>query len=293
MKFLEKIFSIKNEIKNKRKYKVITFLGFKIKFRQKSYDLEQQINMLSEKLKKQNIQSINQQKYINEQQRKLLKQDEKIKKLSKSLEKYTLWQNNFYREIPLDFPIMLSLDEKEFLIKYFKNSKNYLEFGAGGSTFLALLNSNCNIISVESDLDWINYLCSYKFIRNSEDNRLKLNHIDIGKTKNYGAPLNDDKKENYPQYSKDVFQKINPKEFDLVFIDGRFRVACALQTILNCSKDVKILIHDYPKRKYYHIIEEFLDVAENADTLYSFKIKDNIDVERVKELYEEYKYEYA
>ena len=94
MKFLEKIFSIKNEIKNKRKYKVITFLGFKIKFRQKSHELEQQINMLSEKLKKQNIQSINQQKYINEQQRKLLKQDEKIKKEIIETFKYSVLGEN-------------------------------------------------------------------------------------------------------------------------------------------------------------------------------------------------------
>ena len=82
MKFLEKIFSIKNEIKNKRKYKVITFLGFKIKFRQKSYDLEQQIKSLSKKLEKQNEKISDQKKLIKELRQELKTVEDKIDILS-------------------------------------------------------------------------------------------------------------------------------------------------------------------------------------------------------------------
>ena len=123
--------------------------------------------------------------------------------------------------------------------------KNYLEFGTGGSTFMALLNSDCHIVSVESDIEWINFMRTYKIILNNENSRLEFLPIDIGKTKSFGRPLNDEKRENYPQYSKYVFQKNNSKEFDLIFVDGRFRVACVLQAILNCPKDIKILVTIY------------------------------------------------
>ncbi len=286
---MQKISSIKNEIKNKRKYKVITFLGIKIKFRQKSYEIEQKINLLSKKIENQNKQ---QQEKLKKQENKLSKQNEKIENLRKSLEKYTLWQNNFYREIPLDFPALLSLDEKELLIKYFKNSKNYLEFGPGGSTFVALLNSNCNIVAVESDLDWVDYLRTYKYIHNNENNRLKFIYVDIGKIKSVGKPLNNEKREDYPNYSTGIYEKLNSKNFDLAFVDGRFRVACVLGIILNCSKDITIMVHDYSFREYYHVIEEFLDIIDNSETLYVFKIKNEINKNRVEELYEEYKYSF-
>ena len=133
---------------------------------------------------------------------------------------------------------------------------------------------------------------SYHFIKSQENGRLKFNCFDIGKTEKWSRPISDEKRDNYPDYSVGIYQNINSKDIDLAFIDGRFRVACVLGVILNCSKDIKILVHDYPEREYYHVIEEFLDIVEIADTLYSFKIKDNVDIERVKELYEEYKYQY-
>ena len=75
-----------------------------------------------------------------------------------------------------------------------------------------------------------------------------------------------------------------------MLIDGRFRVACALATIMNCKKSTKIMIHDYTFRQYYHILEEFLDIVETIDTLVVFKIKNNVDMKKVEELYNEYKY---
>lgn len=49
-------------------------------------------------------------------------------------------------------------------------------------------------------------------------------------------------------------------------------------------------MHDYTIRKEYHVIEEFLDICEVADTLTVFSLKKNFNQLRVKELYEKYKY---
>ena len=68
-------------------------------------------------------------------------------------------------------------------------------------------------------------------------------YINIGKTGEWGVPIENDKTFLFPSYSTRIFETY--KDFDVVFIDGRFRVACALQVILNCNIDTKILIHDF------------------------------------------------
>ena len=75
-------------------------------------------------------------------------------------------------------------------------------------------------------------------------------------------------------------------------IRDRFRVACALQTILQCfnNKDLKILIHDYSLREGYKIVEKYLEITETAKTLFVFKIKNNINLKEVTQDYEKYKY---
>ena len=189
------------------------------------------------------------------------------------------------------YPIKLSFKERALLIKYLKKSKKYLEFGAGGSTFLALLKSNTKIYSVESDINWLNYLREWRIIKFFEkDQRLNFNFVNIGKTKEFGFPADEKHKDLFPNYSKSVYEINDITNFDTIFIDGRFRVACTLAAILNTKQDTKIILHDYTKRENYHIIEHFLDKIESADTMVVFKKKDNINIDEVKDLYEKYKY---
>lgn len=318
----EKIFSIKNiGIR-----KVITILGVKIKLKSKKLIKRQEekkrndklnkalkslqlqnekIEMQSEKIK--NLQNeisesknriSKQQKLINEwnmQQNMLITQCNEFKAQQKMIQAKLLqikeWQLDFYKLTPQKFPKSLSDSEVKLLCRKYNSSKNYLEFGSGGSTFLALMNSNTNIYSVESDPNWLDYLRSYNIIRTAEaNNKLHFQHIDIGQTKEWGYPVNDDKKCNYPEYSNTIFEKIKDIDIDLVFIDGRFRVACTIAAILNCKPDTYFMIHDYTLREYYHVIEEFLDIVEQQDTLVVFKAKPNIQPNRLHEVYEKYKY---
>lgn len=78
MKILQKIFSINNEYKSLYKIKVLTVFGIKMKFKIKSYELEQQIKSLSKKLEKQ-------KQKMNKQQEKVKKHAEKIKKHSEDI----------------------------------------------------------------------------------------------------------------------------------------------------------------------------------------------------------------
>ena len=188
------------------------------------------------------------------------------------------------------YPIALSKNEIEFLVDAIKDSKRYLEFGSGGSTFITLERTNVQeVISVESDNAWLDKLREWSNIRTNEGGRLRFIHVDIGKTGSLGFPVSKDKQESYFHYSADPFTQF--QDFDSVFIDGRFRVACALQTALHCGSTSKILFHDFNNRKPYHCILKFFDILDTMDTMALLKVKENIDRKEVLKMWEKHKYD--
>ena len=265
---------------NDRVYNIITILGIKIKH----CNIKKTIDFLLNK------KVLELKSFINKQDCNLNNKITKsLNTINSKIDDFYVWRTDFHKEIPSKFPISLSENERTELIKQFNNHSDYLEFGAGGSTFLALLNSNINITSIESDENWLNFLRSWAVILKYEHlKRLVFKHVDIGKTGEWGYPVSEDKKEFYPNYSSKIFEE--KKDFDLIFIDGRFRVACALTAILNCKNSTTILIHDYPIREEYHIVEKYLERIDTIDTLAIFKIKSDISFEDVRADYLKYKY---
>ena len=201
---------------------------------------------------------------------------------------------NFFSCKPANYPISLYEREKKELSALYKTSFRYLEYGAGGSTFLFLENSGpkSKMYAIESDSKWITFLKRWRVIRrNMHERRLEFKYVDIGEVGSFGTPINMKRKDDWNNYSNsDALWKDN--SFDTVLIDGRFRVACAANVALNCNNECKILIHDYTFRKEYHVVEEFLDLVKVTDTLCEFRIKKNIDYDITKKIYESYKDNY-
>ena len=192
---------------------------------------------------------------------------------------------------PDQYSIALSKREREFLISNMKKSKHYLEFGSGGSTFLALQNSDADVVSVENDGNWIKYLRKWRYIKENENKRLKFCYVYTGKVVDWGHPKDimlD--RELFPNYSKKVFEEFD-NNYDLVFVDGRFRVASTLQAILNTDQNVKIIIHDFTKRQCYQEVLKFLEIEKIVDTMALLKKKQNINKQKVIEMYEKLKYD--
>lgn len=194
---------------------------------------------------------------------------------------------------PQAYELIMNAKEKSLFIETIKNPsiKNYLEFGSGGSTFTVLLNSQANIFSVESSLDYINHLRTWNYIIESERNkRLIFEHINIGKVGNWGIPLDKENKELYPNYSELIFKKNNLR-FDCVFIDGRFRIACTLNSILYGCIFTKFIIHDFWNRPKYRIMLKYLDVIEYEGTMLIAQAKGNININQLQEDIIRYKYD--
>jgi len=191
----------------------------------------------------------------------------------------------------------MTKNEQNLFIEYISDANIYLEFGTGGSTVVTLSQSKAHIYSVESSKDWIECIRQkYDIIEKSEkEGRLDMLYADIGNVGEWGVPVKQDfeqNKEKYLNYSKHIFyQYPEIKQADVVLIDGRFRVACCLQILLNAKDDTTILFHDYWVRPEYHVVKRFVDYIDGVDKFMVCKKKDGLSENLINDVFEKYKYE--
>ena len=181
--------------------------------------------------------------------------------------------------------------EKKILHSYIDSSVNYLEFGAGESTIYASsVSTILTITSVDSSKHFVNNNLKHNpDIKNALLNgKLKFHLVDIGETVDWGFPKNTSKRHLWPNYSLSVF--CTRSKHDIILIDGRFRVACTLNCILNSPPNSTLLIHDFWNRPEYHIVLKFLEIEYKADTLGVFKKKDKVDHHQIQSLIKVYQY---
>lgn len=96
--------------------------------------------------------------------------------------------------------------------------------------------------------------------------------VDIGRTGMWGWPTSKQFKPEWRNVPLAITDQ--PKDhFDVVLVDGRFRVACALQALPHVKADGGILIfHDYYNRKgYYGSIEKWYEPVARGNVLGVFK----------------------
>lgn len=143
-------------------------------------------------------------------------------------------------------------------------SRSYLEFGMGGSTISAIQLGTPHITAVESSKEWIDYVQSDQSFQPKSSQNILLHHADIGPVKEAGWPVGDNTK--WAEYYKGVWRKVDPFDVDTVFVDGRFRVSCALEAILRCKASIVILFHDWD-RDFYHVVLRHADLVERTEKM--------------------------
>lgn len=178
--------------------------------------------------------------------------------------------------------------------QYALKSKAYIEFGCGGSTFLLCYLTQAQIFSVESNPAFINELSQNSLIQNAlAHNRLRFYPINIGEVQKWGFPKDESQRHSFPLYSQSIFVSLDStlrSQIDTIFIDGRFRVACALNAILYCPQSI-IIIHDFFNRPHYHILLDFLECIDSANSLGIFQAKPTPDKQAILKLLEHYQFD--
>ena len=160
------------------------------------------------------------------------------------------------------------------------SAKKYLEFGCGGSTEIVAKKTKMSIVSVDSSTEW---LCKVKRRVQSlgRQNSFTAIHVNIGKLKGWGKPADRKFVHAWPDYSG---VSRNHTDADVVFVDGRFRVACILQTILFAKNNPTIVVHDFWNRPGYHEALPFLHVVNKGDSLMAATIKPDFDRRACQEM---------
>jgi hypothetical protein len=195
----------------------------------------------------------------------------------------------------VDIPSEPYFDEEStaYFRAQLERARNYLEYGSGGSTILANRLVNM-LVSVDTDGNLLADV-RRKLAEQSRRALTRLIHVNIGLTLDSGMPLFTKptrrrvrRWEDYPtapwRYLRSIAQQP-----DLILVDGRFRVACVLESLLSLSplSNTRILVNDYVDRPHYHVVERFADFERvgRMAVLRPRRLIDRIQVRRLVRQY--------
>jgi hypothetical protein len=162
----------------------------------------------------------------------------------------------------------------------------YLEYGSGGSTVLATGLGVPVIVSVESDRAWLELVrakVGAKAETEAEAGRHVLLHADIGPTKALGHTVSDEHWRNYRNYPLGAWEVCRSRGLapEVILVDGRFRVACCLASLLFAKPGARILFDDYLERPHYHTVEAFGTPTRMVGRLAEFTVPASLERDAV------------
>ena len=168
----------------------------------------------------------------------------------------------------------LSVKEKLKLIELTESAHYVLEYGCGESSVLLSRSKNLRkLVSVESDPEWAEKISQYGF------NNHQVHYIEINaKSGDWGEPQDSKFRDQWILYPMQVFAE---QKLDVIFVDGRFRVACCATAYLKLEQSGLLIVHDY-QRTEYHTIEEFFNVEGRCEQLAWFKKKPEKEAEALR-----------
>lgn len=173
-------------------------------------------------------------------------------------------KNNYANKL-IEYQLIFKHHDIKLFNKYINKSKYYLEFGSGSSTYHASLKTNLKkIITIENDISWFNKV--NEFMKNN--NKCINLYINIKtNVNNWGYPIDDSDKSNWPSYSN-IVKILNEHllaKLDLILIDGRFRVACALKLYDYINNNCIILFNNFFDKSIYHVILDYYEIIEKSE----------------------------
>jgi len=181
----------------------------------------------------------------------------------------------------------LAKNDTLMFYKYLDMAHVYFEFGSGGSTYQASIRPNIKTIySVESDIIWHKKL---KNIISTNNVRYIVSEMDT-QPNTWGHPgkrATIDEVINYSTHMKNLDQHLQ-HDIDLIFIDGRFRVACCLKCHDIMNDDCVIIFDDFINRPHYHVVLEYFNIIEKTIDNRMVVLKKKVNISVPKEVVSKY-----
>ncbi|CAG9464321.1 unnamed protein product [Pedinophyceae sp. YPF-701] len=171
--------------------------------------------------------------------------------------------------------VWMRRDELSLLTDTLKPSDTYLEWGSGGSTALvpALVS---RAFSVEGQPSWCAEMHNQPRVACFErSNRLQLTCPALPpgvELRAFGYPVNPS---DAARIGRDYIEAAGPlvgaNKLDVVLVDGRFRVACALYALQHLAADGTVFVHDWPGRPHYHALLDWYELVGSAGEMVALK----------------------
>src|SRR5579871_3097012 len=181
-----------------------------------------------------------------------------------------------------------------------ERAETYLEYGSGGSTVFA--NQRVKVlVSVDSDPHFLAAVARRLDADNAANRARRpaaasLIHADIGLTTDWGMPAftrhtrrRVRRWADYPAAPWRYLRSIS-RQPDLILVDGRFRVACVLESLLNLEplSQCQILLDDYISRPHYHIVERLCE-TRRVGRMAVLQLGPSCDRNQCRSLLEQYR----
>ncbi len=157
--------------------------------------------------------------------------------------------------------------------------RHYGEYGCGRSTTWMAKATPAEIVSVDTSREWLQRV---EAELGEPAGRVQLVHVDLGELADWGNPVSYEQRHRIGDYLAAPW-KNRAGQPDLVLIDGRFRVACFLYTLLQAKPGTRVLFDDYRERMKYHVAAEFCPVAQWCGRQALFFVPAEIERERIEE----------
>jgi hypothetical protein len=203
-----------------------------------------------------------------------------------------------HRDDPAGLRPFMSRAETALLRAFVEGKPQFVEYGCGGSTVLGISLAR-RVISVDGDQTWIERLSAQPAIAEAlGTGNLRLLHVDIGPVGEWSRPLDRSTAPRWPAYWGAPWRllqaegRLPPRPGALrgllglartpaggecvVLVDGRFRVACALEAARWIGPADIVLVHDFWPRKPYHVILEYFVPIARAGTLVALSLRQGI-----------------
>lgn len=177
-----------------------------------------------------------------------------------------------------------------FFKRLLLESRNYLEYGMGRSTIFAanaMDNVLCSIHSVETDSQVFHSINqALKWRRQEVANQSTQTLVDVGPISEWGRPKSYAMSGNFRKYIEQP--SIDHSNADFVLVDGRWRVATFLFSLINLQPGTRILFDDYLSRHHYHVVEEFVSPSETYRNQALFVIPDSLPYDQIRDVADQF-----
>lgn len=142
-----------------------------------------------------------------------------------------------------------------FWASFLTNRTNYFEWGSGSTTVMSDAMAR-RVVSIEGSELWYRHMKE----KHTFHSHTHLQYVGIGETRAFSWPLD-------PSQGHDYIHAIEHHPLqDVVLVDGRFRVACALAAFSRLSEHGIVLVHDF-ERKNYHTLLKYYHITSRAENM--------------------------